>query len=47
MSWRGHLYVDTIFPFGLWTAPKVFLEVADSLQGILIQKSDQYNALLR
>ena len=32
MSWRGHLYVDSVLPFGLQSAPKVFTAVADALQ---------------
>jgi len=38
MSWRGHLYVDSVLPFGLRSAPKVFTAVADALQWIFESK---------
>ena len=34
MSWRGKLYVDTVLPFGLRSAPKIFTAVADALEWI-------------
>ena len=38
MVWNGQLYVDTVLPFGLRSAPKIFTTVADALQFILQKK---------
>ena len=32
MRWRGQDYIDAVLPFGLWSAPKIFNAVADSLR---------------
>ena len=32
MQWRDQLFVDTVLPFGLRSAPKIFNSVADALQ---------------
>ena len=32
VQWRDQLYVDTVLPFGLRSAPKIFNSVADALQ---------------
>ena len=32
MSWEGMVYVDTVLPFGLRSAPLIFSAVADALQ---------------
>ena len=32
MQWRDQLFVDTVLPFGLRSAPKIFNNVADALQ---------------
>lgn len=37
MSWRGKVFVDTVLPFGLRSAPKIFSAMADALQWILVQ----------
>ena len=34
MKWDGQLYVDTVLPFGLRSAPKIFNCIADALQWI-------------
>ena len=34
MLWEGGLYVDTVLPFGLRSAPKIFNAVADALEWI-------------
>ena len=34
MEWKGQLFVDTALPFGLRSAPKVFIAVADALMWI-------------
>lgn len=34
LLWEDHLYVDTVLPFGLRSAPKIFNSVADALQWI-------------
>ena len=38
MEWEGKLYIDTVLPFGLRSAPKVFSALADSLEWILIHQ---------
>ena len=35
MSWRGQIYIDTVLPFGLRSAPLIFTAVADAVQWIL------------
>ena len=35
MSWNGCMYVDTVLPFGLRSAPKIFNAIADALEWIL------------
>ena len=35
MSWRGGVFVDTVLPFGLRSAPKIFNAVADALEWIV------------
>ena len=37
MKWKDQLFVDTVPPFGLRSAPKVFTALADALQWILGQ----------
>ena len=32
MSWKGKIYVDTMLPFGLRSAPKIFTALADALE---------------
>ena len=32
MQWKGGLYVDTCLPFGLWSAPRIFTALADTLE---------------
>ena len=32
MAWKGSWYMDTVLPFGLRSAPKIFNVVADTLQ---------------
>ena len=38
MSWEGMVYVDTVLPFGLRSAPLIFSAVADALQWIMMRK---------
>ena len=35
MSWKDQTFIDTVLPFGLRSAPKIFTVVADALQYIL------------
>ena len=37
MIWQGKLYVDTVLPFGLRSAPKIFSAIADTLEWILVK----------
>ena len=34
MMWKGQLFIDTVLPFGLRSAPKIFNCIADALQWI-------------
>ena len=38
VQWAGITYTDLALPFGLRSAPKIFLAVADAIQRILVQK---------
>ena len=38
MEWRGSIYIDTMLPFGLRSAPKVFNAVADAIEWMLKAK---------
>ena len=38
MMWNNQLFVDTVLPFGLRSAPKIFSVVADALKWILTQQ---------
>ena len=35
MKWGGSVYMDGALPFGLWSAPKLFMAVADALLWII------------
>ena len=37
MQWRDNLYIDTVLPFSLRSAPKIFSAMADALEWILQQ----------
>ena len=32
MCWKEQIYVDSMLPFGLWSAPKIFNALADALE---------------
>ena len=34
MRWNDELFIDTVLPFGLGSAPKIFNSIADALQWI-------------
>ena len=34
LSWKGNMFIDTVLPFGLRSAPKMFNALADALQWI-------------
>ena len=42
MIWDNQLYVDTVLPFGLRSAPKIFSAVADTLEWILRSRGVTY-----
>ena len=42
MSWNGRLFVDTVLPFGLRSAPKIFNCIADALQWIALHVGVSY-----
>ena len=42
MVWNQLLYIDTVLPFGLWSAPKIFNTIAAALQWIVIQRGMSY-----
>ena len=35
MSWQGEVFIDTVLPFGLRSAPKIFNAVADALDWVV------------
>lgn len=37
VKWENSLFIDTVLPFGLRSAPKIFSAVADAAQWILSQ----------
>eukprot|EP00731_Ephydatia_muelleri_P038232 Em0686g3a len=41
MLWEGQLFVDTVLPFGLRSAPKLFTAVADAVEWIAKQRGIQ------
>ena len=43
MRWQGSLFVDTVLPFGLRSAPKVFTAVADALEWCYLQVGVSYS----
>ena len=38
MKWKDKIYVDTVLPFGVCSAPKIFSAVADALEWILLEQ---------
>ena len=34
LSWRGGIFIDTVLPFGLRSAPKIFNAIADALEWV-------------
>ena len=36
VTWKGNIFVDTVLPFGLHSAPKIFNAVADALQWVML-----------
>ena len=38
MIWGEKVYIDTVLPFGLRSAPKIFSSLADGLEWILIRR---------
>ena len=37
MEWNSTVFVDTVLPFGLRSAPKIFCSIADALEWILLK----------
>lgn len=44
MQWEGQLFVDTVLPFGLRSAPKIFNAVADALEWIAHSRGAEHIA---
>lgn len=42
MMWEGKLYIDTVLPFGLRSAPKIFNAIADGLQWVAFARGASY-----
>ena len=42
MLWKGRLYVDTVLPFGLRSAPKIFNALTQALQWIAVHRGVSY-----
>ena len=38
MLWESQLYIDTVLPFGLRSAPKIFNAIADGLQWVALER---------
>ena len=38
MSWQGGIYIDTVLPFGLCSAPKIFNAVTDALEWVVRER---------
>ena len=38
MIWDEKLFIDTVLPFGLRSAPKIFTALADALEWILLDQ---------
>ena len=38
MKWKEQYYIDTVLPFGLRSAPKIFIALADALQWIICRQ---------
>ena len=38
MQWQGKIYVDGMLPFGLQSAPKLFIAVADAVEWCVVQQ---------
>ena len=38
IQWKGNLYIDKVLPFGLRSAPLLFIALADAAEGIIHQK---------
>ena len=36
--WEGKLFIDTVLPFGLWSAPKLFNTLADAIEWVVWQE---------
>ena len=43
MVWENSLFIDTTLPFGLRSAPKIFIEVADAAEWIARQPRGDNN----
>ena len=37
MMWEGSLFIDTVLPFGLRSAPKIFTAIADAVEWVAKQ----------
>ena len=42
MQWRDLIYVDTVLPFGLRSAPKIFTALVDGLEWIIQKRGVRY-----
>ena len=42
VAWREQVYVDSVLPFGLRSAPKIFNAVADALQWVMLSKGVRF-----
>ena len=38
MQWKGKTFLDTRLPFGLWSAPIIFMALADAIEWIVKQR---------
>ena len=42
MLWEGRIFIDTIMPFGLRSAPKIFTALADAVEWVLQQRGVRF-----
>ena len=42
VAWREQVYVDSVLPFGLRSAPKIFNAVADALQWVMLSRGIRF-----
>ena len=47
MMWEGKVFIDTTMHFGLRSAPKIFMALADAVEWVLKERGVKSNSLFR